>query len=398
VTKPLVYIDAQGNPQAADLTIEMYRDASASGVSLRQHLATVYPTNDTKYGSAYAQFLEQCGIFVKADKDLGLRPSSMDTVLNPSKDAASAITKDGIPASRILFPAVFLEVIESKLQVDYATNPNALNSMIAVTDSIQGDRWERPVIDYTLVEGARAKPVSQLAVPDVMMTITASDKGMRIPSWAIGMEISEQALRSTTIDLVGLAVARQAAVEGNERANNYILSLLNGDADLGMVALSTLSGKVTKASSYDSTIVAAGALTQKAWMSWIGNPQRANKRVITHIVTDLATALAIENRSGKPVVTTDNPTSSRIDTLMQIINPTWTENVKIFLSNDPNWPANTIMGLDSRYAIHRVNSLTAQYSAVEQFVLKRSTAMRFDRGELLYRLFDDAFDVLTLIP
>jgi hypothetical protein len=28
--------------------------------------------------------------------------------------------------------------------------------------------------------------------------------------------------------------------------------------------------------------------------------------------------------------------------------------------------------------------------------MKRSTAMRFDTGEVVERLFDDAFDVLTL--
>ena len=396
MAKELVYRDAAGNNQALHIDLGMYQAATERGLSLRQHLAEIYPTNAEKHGSAYEQALEQCGVFVKANKEFGIRPSTMDTLLNPKDAAGTAITKDGIPASRLLFPAVILDVIENKLQVDYTTNPNALNSMIAVEDSIQGDRWERPVIDFSAPEAARAAPVSQLSLPNVMMTITASDKSMRVPSWAIGMEISEQALKSTTIDLVGLAVARQAAVEGNERANSYILSLLNGDTDLSMAALSTFSGKVVKASSFDASLTVAGTLSQKAWLSWLS--ARANKRTITHIVTDLQTAMAIEGRSGKPVVTTDNPTSERIDTLFSVINPKWPTNVKIFLTDDPNWPAWTIMGIDARYGIHRVNSLTAQYSAIEQFVLKRSTAMRVDKGELLYRLFDEAFEVLTLIP
>ena len=128
-------------------------------------------------------------------------------------------------------------------------------------------------------------------------------------------------------------------------------------------------------------------------MTWL--TQRTNKRMITHVVTDIAGAMAIEGRAGKPVVTTDNPTSNRIDTLFQVINPMWPSQVKIFLTNDVNWPAKTIMGFDGRYGVTRVKSLTAQYSAVEQFVLKRSTAMRIDKGELVYRLFDEAFEVLT---
>ena len=390
MAQDLVIKNSRGENVPVDLSVELYKDAAEAGLSLGQHLSNLYPTNAEKQGSPMAQLLEQCNIFVKSNKQFGIRASTMDDVLNP-KQAATAITRDGIPASRLLFPAVILEIIEDKLSVDYATNPNGLTSMVAIDDSIQGDRWERPVINFSAPEAARAAPVAQLAMPNSMMTITASDKSMRIPSWAIGMEISEQALKSTTLDLVGLAVGRQAAVEGNERANGYILSLLNGDIDNGMAALSSFAGKVQTAVSLDAT--ATTGISQKAWLTWLS--QRSNKRTITHVVTDLAGAMAIEGRAGKPIVTGDNPNSPRIDTLFTVINPTWPTNVKIFLSNDPSWPAKTIMGIDGRYGVHRVKSLTAEYSAIEEFALKRSKALRIDKGEIVYRLFDEAFEVLT---
>ena len=390
MAQDLVIKNSRGENVPVDLSVELYKDAAEAGLSLGQHLSNLYPTNAEKQGSPMAQLLEQCNIFVKSNKQFGIRASTMDDVLNP-KQAATAITRDGIPASRLLFPAVILEIIEDKLSVDYATNPNGLTSMVAIDDSIQGDRWERPVINFSAPEAARAAPVAQLAMPNSMMTITASDKSMRIPSWAIGMEISEQALKSTTLDLVGLAVGRQAAVEGNERANGYILSLLNGDIDTGMAALSSFAGKVQTAVSLDAT--ATTGISQKAWLTWLS--QRSNKRTITHVVTDLAGAMAIEGRAGKPIVTGDNPNSPRIDTLFTVINPTWPTNVKIFLSNDPSWPAKTIMGIDGRYGVHRVKSLTAEYSAIEEFALKRSKALRIDKGEIVYRLFDEAFEVLT---
>lgn len=390
MAQDLVIIDARGDKQAVDLSLDTYRDAAEAGLSLSQHLAVTYPTNAEKQGSPMAQLLEQCGIFVKGNKEFGIRASTMDDVLSP-KLAGSAITREGVPASRLLFAAVILDIIEDKLSVDYATNPNGLTSMLAIDQSIAGDRWERPVLNFSAPEAARAAPVAQLALPNSMLTITASDKSMRVPSWAIGMEISEQALRSTTLDLVGLAIGRQAAVEGNERANGYILALLNGDVDNGQGALSGIAGKVVTAVSLDAT--ATTGISQKAWLSWLS--LRANKRTITHVVTDLAGAMAIEGRTGKPTVQNDNPNSARIDTLFTVINPTWPSNVKIFLSNDPAWPAKTIMGIDGRYGIHRINSLTAQYTAIEQFVLKRSTALRIDKGELVYRLFDEAFEVLT---
>lgn len=388
----LIIVDAKGDKTPVDLGIDTYRQAQDQGLSLGQYLGRRHVTNAEKHGSVMAQLMEQCGIFVGSDREYGIRSSTMGDVLNPKEgNSGSAITRDGVPASRLLFPAVILDTIEDKLQRDYSTNPNALSSMLAVDDSIQGDRWERPVLNFSKPEAARGGPVAQLSLPNVMLTITASDKSMRIPTWGIGLEISEQAMRSTTLDLVGLAVARQAAVEANERANAYIMSLLNGDTDLSMAALSAISGKVQTAVSLDAA--ATSGLTQTAWLTWL--TQRTNYRMITHVITDLKGAMAIEGRAGKPTVQNDNPTSNRIDTLLEVINPMWTSRVKVFITNDPNWPAKTIMGIDARHAIRRVNSLTAQYSAIEQFVLKRSTSLRVDKGEMVDRLFDEAFEVLT---
>lgn len=391
MSKELIIVQANGEKVQANLSLDTYQEAAKEGRSLRQHLEHIHPTDNEKHGSAYEQLLDQMGIFVRSDREAGIRASTIGEILNPSREAAGTITRDGIPASRLLFPAVVLDVIEDRLQVNRTENPNALSAMIAVDESINGDRWERPVLNFSRPEAARSAPVAQLALPNVMMTITASDKSMRIPNWGIGLEISEQAMRSTTIDLVGLAVARQAEVEANERANGYILSLLQGDLDLSMAALSSIPGKVKTAVSLDAT--AATGLTQKAWLKWLSAD--TNKRTITHIVTDLEGAMAIEARAGKPTVQGDDPNSPRMDTLFSVLNPKWPSNVRIFLTDDPNWPAKTIMGMDARYAIHRISSLTAQYSAIESFALKRSTAMRVDRGEILYRLFDEAFDVLT---
>ena len=387
----LIYVDAKGDKQALDLNVGMYEAAAEKGQSLSQYMANLYPTNAEKYGTAYEQALEQAGVFVRGNSEYGLRASTVGDVLNPKN--AAAIVKDGVPASRILFPAVIMDVIEDKLTRDYATNPSALSALVGVEDSIQGDRWERPVLNFSRPESARSGPVAQLAMPNSMLTITASDKSMRIPSWGIGLEISEQAQKSTTLDLVGLAVARQAAVEANERAQGYILSLLNGDSDYSMAALSTFSGKVQTANSFDSTLT-AGNISFKAWIKWL--TQRANYRTITHVVSDLTTLIALRNMLASAKSTQNPKDNPSIDIGLSVVNPNWPSQIKFVLTDDPNWPANTIMGVDGRYGVLRVKSLTAQYSAIEAFAMKRSTMLRVDSGEIVYRLFDEAFEVLTL--
>ena len=114
------------------------------------------------------------------------------------------------------------------------------------------------------------------------------------------------------------------------------------------------------------------------------------------MITDMAGALAIEQRSGRPTVQSDNATSKRIDVGMDILNPTWPDEVKIVISQDPSWPTNTIVGFDSRYGYHVVNSTVLAYEGMEQFAIRRSTKMRFDQGSVAYRLYDQAWSVLTL--
>lgn len=385
--------DSTGAIQQVPVALELYRAASENGQSLEQHINSLYPTASNA-PSAFRQILASEGINLVADTKRGVRASTVAEMLAGTTLSAGTVLKEGIPASRILFPAAIMSAIENKLQVDRETTPNAFEKLIAVDDSINSDRFERPILDFSKPEGARSMGIGQLALPNTMLTITASDTSRKIPVMSLGMEISDQAKAATTLDIVGLALARQAAVERNERAQGYILSLLNGDVDQGTVALSAIANKSQKAVSFDPTISTAGVLTHKAWIKWLS--QNSTKRRITHVVTDLDTAMAIENRIGKPVAVGDNPNSPRIDAIPVIMNPSWDFHTQIFITQDPSWPAGTIMGVDNRYGVHRVKSLTAQYEAVEALVMKRSTQMRFDHGEIVYRLFDEAFEVLTL--
>jgi hypothetical protein len=385
------FLDRNGQQQQVTIGVEAYRAAAENGQSLPEYLASQYQTDAARHGNVFDQMCASEGIYMRSDKSLGIRASTMKDVL-VGKDSAGITTKDATPASRILFPAVFMQAVEDKLVANLSMTTAALETMIAYDEAIQGDRYEQPVINFAGPEAARAQGISQLAAPNSMVLITSSDKSYKIPTFSLGLEVADQALAASTLDLVALSLARQAAVQANERAQNYMYNLYNGDIDNAESSLATL-GRVRAASSFDATST-GGILTQKAWTKWLVN--NATKRTITHIVTDIDGALAIENRTGRPNVMGDNPTSPRINTMMEVINPLWPNQVKLFLTLDPNWPAGTIMGIDSSWAIRRVRSLTSDYQAVEAYVMRRTTAMRMDFGEHINRMYDEAFDVLTL--
>lgn len=382
--------DVDGTLQEVDLQTTVYREASDNAMSVPQFINNSYPTDPEKHGTAFEQFMASSGLFLRSDNKFGIRPPSMKEIFEgQAAMSAGLITREAAPASRILFPSVILEAVENKLRAQTDSYVALFDGLVSRTDTITGYKFEQPVLDYSGPEAARMRPIAQGATPHTMLTIKASDVTRKIPTYSLGMEITKEAQAATSLDLVTLALVRQAEIERAGIIDTAVAAMYGGDVDAGYAALSA-----TTVNSLDSTVAnGSGLISHKAWVKWLRKNYRT--RHIDWVFCDLAAAMAIENRSGKPVVTGDNPTDVRIDALAQVANPAW-QNVKIFLLEDGLLPANTVMGIDSRYAIWKVQSSSADYSAVEEFVLRKTTALRFDMGYQYYRQFDAAFELLTL--
>jgi hypothetical protein len=120
------YINAAGETHQVPLVLSMYREAFDQKLSLEQYLNQKFPDTAPGQASAYNQILASEGIFIKPNKEYGVRAASMDEILNGRRLAdgsrvdlsAGTILKEGVPASRILFPAAIMSAIEDKLTVD----------------------------------------------------------------------------------------------------------------------------------------------------------------------------------------------------------------------------------------------------------------------------------------
>lgn len=386
------FYDAQGNLQEIQIGLEVVRAAADNSMSVRDFINSTYDTDPNANGDVFSQLCASEGIILQPMKAHGIRAGSLDAVINGRpKLEAGAIVKTPSNQARVLLMPAIGALVEDKLLSDLEMNANAFESMIALDTTITDDWLLWPEVNYSGPEAGRSQPIGQLAKPVNMLTLTTSEKSIKVPTFALGIEWSEQATKYLNLDFVALSITRQVGVERNERANANLLAMLLGDPDVGQTALSAIAGKVKTALSLDAA--ATAGLTQKSVMLWLYN--NAKKRRITHIVTDIAGAMAYQDRAGRPTITQDNNNSPRINTEMTVMNPLWADTVQVFITDDPNWPAKTLMGIDARYAIQRVTSTNASYQAQEDFVLRRGGAMRFDYGTLARRLYNDAFEVLT---
>lgn len=319
---------------------------------------------------------------------LGAIPAG--NVLNAGPYVADDITVTG----RLAVQAFLYDTIESALRENDYGIGRIFTQKAALNDSIAAERFERPILNYAGLAESKSRAIAQLSEPVALLKISTSQNSYAIPGTAIGVEFSEQSTRSTTLDLVALAVRRQAENEAAARIEGFLLSFLNGDKDIGMEPLSSVAGSTVTAKSLDPNITAAGELTHTAWIMYLFRKSRTVR--IDTVITDIKGAMAIENRTGRPTWQGDDPKSPRINSLESILNPTWPTKVDVIISQDPNWPAGQIVGFDSRYAYHHVTSTVLAYQATEEYAIRRSTRMRFDSGSIAYRLYDEAWSVLSL--
>ena len=379
-------IDQFGQTQQIKIDLQTLAEAKAGGF---KHIPAML---NARFPSAIGKPTASQQLY--AQMGAGMKGVKLNYAFQGQGFNAGAVTEDGSVAGRLVALPYLMDVIENKLtSSDYGIK-GVFNSKAAVVESISGTKFERPILNFSRPEGARTRAIAQLSEPASMLTLTSSDKSWKITGSSIGMEVSDEAAAAVNLDIVQLSMARQAEVEELERVEQQMLAFLNGDTDLDMPALSSVTGAVKNAKTDFDSSLTVGTLSQKAWVNWLFYGSRVRR--IDTVITNLAGALAIEGRAGRPVVTGDNATSKRIDTLESVVNPSWPDQVDVVISQDPNWPANTIVGFDSRYGYHVVNSTTLAYSAMEQFAIRRSTKYRVDTGSISYRLFDEAWQVLTL--
>ena len=368
---------------------KVYEKAHDAKCSVPQYLEREYGKDlDAKeHGTVFSQLLAQCNMNLSKDQTTGLGSATLGDIYKGTRPAA-ATTRDAVPLSRILMPAAVLELVEQNRMADTASDVRAFESMIAVDTSISGNRYEQPVFDASGAESQELSRIDQLQVPNIIGSLKVAERAGSIPTYSYGVEISDEAVKAMTIDQVAIYLSRLSSVQAALQVDMHLNTLTQGDKDLGQAAL------VGKQSDAYDTASTGGVLTHRAYVKWLRENRR--RRTVTHVLCDEDTYFKVVDRKGRPTANTLYVEDKEIHAYPQRVMNYGFQEPEIFIVNNGVIPANTLVGLDSKFAIARIRNTEANYQATEELVMRKGKQMRFDSGSVTYRLDDSAWTVLNI--
>ena len=135
------FYDEQGQIQQVEVSLDLVREAADNGMSVRDWVNTIYPTDANAYGDAFTQFCASEGLVLRTAKKAGLRAPSLQSVLDgkPKMEATGAVVRNPSQQARVLLMPAIGALIEDKLTGDMDMHASAFDSMIALDDTIESN-------------------------------------------------------------------------------------------------------------------------------------------------------------------------------------------------------------------------------------------------------------------
>lgn len=398
----LRYRDAEGTNRTLEMSEQVLAHAANRNVSLRQYVnmmaaedADKHGTSvDYRLGDAFEQAVLSAGL--RPDAKRGEQPATYGALMGQTGGSVSTnfVAPDGTDTSRaaqLLFPQVILEAIASNL-VEGVIDEGFMqkyNRMVGYTKNVAGALIQQPLINVRGPENADSQEIAQGAAPVEMLNISVSNTSYTIPTESIGLMVTEQALAATSLDFLGIIIARQGAGQRIRQAKKQLSQMINGDPNANIKPL--IPERIGK---FDPTITQAGQISKLGYLQWLRH--RRFERTLDMGLISLPTAVALDDAIMKTVVR--GPDAHAIQTPFSGVDL----GIKFpeFLDLEDNilGGANRIVAIDSKHAIQRYINVSADYKAMQDFIMRRETGFRVDHGERAYRLFDEAWSVLDLLP
>lgn len=384
--------DLNAKPRAQELlrslTPATYREAYGRGMSLSAYLEQQDPSDEYKDGlDAFGRLMKCAGIrtvslpeqgvwadefdaFNRDDSTRMLVPEWLARQWRRAASGREVLTRsiytagDNIPGSGL---APWVDAGLARATRIAPAIP--LNRLVAITTAINSDAYRAYYLTDVTAENRMARVGEGAEIPRVKLT--GGEHTTRLYKYGRALEASYEALRRMRIDRIALHIARLAVQNESDKVETALDVLVNGDGNAG-----------TAATSYNlTTLDSATTANNLTWKSWLAFEMKFTNPYVLDVAL-MVEAIALQVRMLN-VGTANAPVPiSKFAT----INPGggavgigWTSAA----------PANTIVGIDTRFALEHVVEIGADIQEIERWATRQVQVLTMTEVEG-FNVFDQA--------
>lgn len=263
----------------------------------------------------------------------------------------------------------------------------SLAELVAFTNAIEGDAYRRIFFEGADVDQIRMHRIGEAAdIPRAK--VSTSEKFVRIAKYGKALELSYEALRNSPVDKIGLFIAQMALQAEEDRITHALDVLINGDGTAN-----------TAAEVIPLTDLEAGA-TELTYGVWLGFKAAFRRPyTMTHVFARTAEGVALQMLTH-PNTTTIFQGSQFSQAIgagtVQRINDIYGGVVR--LGETDQVPADSYLGIDSRYALERITQTGSDVQESVRFIERQTQLLTFTEVEGFAVLDTEAAKLLDVAP
>lgn len=373
----------------------LYREAYGKGMSLSAYLEQQDPSEEYKDGlDAFGRLLKCANIRTLSLPELGVWADEFDAfnhddttrMLVPEwmarqwRMAASGrevLTRalytsgDSIPGSSM---SPWVEAGQARASRIAPAIP--LSRLVAITTAINSDAYRAYYLTDVTAQERMARVSEGAEIPRVKLT--GGEHTTRLYKYGRVLEASYESLRRMRIDRIALHIARLAVQNESDKVATALDVLVNGDGNAG-----------TAATSYNLTdLDTATAANNPTWKAWLAFEMKFTNPYVLNVAL-MTEAIALQVRMLN-VGTANAPVpASKFST----INP---DGGTVGIGWTSAAPANTIVGIDTRFALEHVVEVGADIQEIERWSTRQVQTLTMTEVEG-FNVFDQGATKLIAV-
>lgn len=378
-TKPLRNISEipkTDSPGEIKLKPEMYRTAAEEyGLTFSEYLEQMNPSKPGEELDAFERQLARYNIRIKSDPKRGYYAGHLVNFFTTASD------------SRILFPE-FISRIARWEMLAADDDPYDINLITGGNEEgLTSNYFEEMYIDDNEEDYQQAVVNEMGSFPEI--SISYSEKAENMKKFGIAVRWSYEFLRRARIDIIRPVIARITQMQKRAIFREGLYKLVNG-AGTDM----TPAASSATAASYDTSISANGQITYYAWLKWL-NAQRPYSFDTVFCNFDTAYTLITMTRANVNTLALRESLSPQIANNPVLVRGL-KANPKIVIVDDDDVSANTIVGIDSRFAARRFFEIGADLTETERVISQQFERIFLSHVDGFGKIFPKATHIMTL--